>query len=185
MGVGVEADTEAAKAHFIQGMARIAHFWGFPRTLGVVYGVIYLSPQSQGLDDLAVQAGISKGAVSTTVRNLERLGMVHKQIKVGDRRDYYVAETDFWKIVQSVLRQREHSEFSQALNAVAQSLRLVTSAEYSEADDLGRFYIQRLSRMKTFFGQIDNLVAMAVAMDRVRLQTLTRFLKAGGEDQME
>ena len=39
--------------------------------------------------------------------------------------------------------------------------------------------------MKTFFGQIDNLVAMAVAMDRVRLQTLTRFLKAGGEDQME
>ena len=104
-----------AREHFIQGISRIAHFWGFPKAMGAIYGAIYLSPSPITLDDLVTQVGVSKGAVSTSVRSLERLNMVHKHIKVGDRKDYYTAEEDFWKIIKSILKEREKSEFDRAI----------------------------------------------------------------------
>lgn len=46
----------------------------------------------------------TKGAVSTNVRALERLGMVHPHFQTGERKDYYVAETDFWKITRAIFK---------------------------------------------------------------------------------
>ncbi len=34
----------AARENFINGISRIAHFWGFPKAMGAIYGAIYLSP---------------------------------------------------------------------------------------------------------------------------------------------
>ncbi|NJN53344.1 MAG: helix-turn-helix domain-containing protein [Anaerolineae bacterium] len=89
--------------------------------MGALYGSIYLSPQPVSLDELVEQVGVSKGAVSTNVRTLERLGMVHKHLEVGDRKDYYTAETDFWKVIRGVLREREQQEFDLALRAVGKA----------------------------------------------------------------
>ena len=62
-----------ARAHFIQGMSRISSFWGFPKAMGAIYGAIYLSPNPLSLDEIVIQVGVTKGAVSTHVRQLERL----------------------------------------------------------------------------------------------------------------
>ena len=99
--------TDQAREHFIQGISRIGYFWGFPKAMGAIFGAVYLSPQALTIDEIVAQIGVSKGAVSTNIRNLERLGIVHKELKLGDRKDYYSAETDFWKIVKGILRERE------------------------------------------------------------------------------
>ena len=80
---------ETSRDHFIEGVSRIARFWGFPKAMGAIYGAVYLSPDPLTLDDLVRQVGVSKGAVSTNVRTLQRLQMIHKRVKVGDRKDYY------------------------------------------------------------------------------------------------
>ena len=48
--------TNSAHDHFIKGMSRISHFWGFPKAMGAIYGVIYLSPTPTSLDELVEQA---------------------------------------------------------------------------------------------------------------------------------
>ena len=151
----MSSELDDSREHFIQGVSRIAHFWGFPKGMGAIYGAIYLSPTSVSLDDLVEQVGISKGAVSTNVRNLERLKMIHKQFKVGDRKDYYTAETDFWKIVKAVISEREKSEFDQALRSVGESLDILKRAKVStkEKETLG-FYSDRLEKMKNFFRSV-------------------------------
>ena len=101
---------DQAREHFIQGISRITHFWGFPKAMGAIYAVIYLSAEELNLDEIVKQVGVTKGAVSTNVRQLERLGMIHKKIKIGDRKDYYCAEFDFWKIVKGILKEREQHE---------------------------------------------------------------------------
>ena len=68
-----------ARENFIQGVSRISHFWGFPKGLGAIYGAIFLSPDPITLDELVGQVGLSKGAVSTHVRSLERLKTIHKK----------------------------------------------------------------------------------------------------------
>jgi len=165
-----------ARDHFIQGMSRISHFWGFPKGMGAIYGAIYLSPTPLSLDDLVEQANISKGAVSTNVRMLERLGMVHKHIQIGERRDFYTAETDFWKIVKGILREREKNEFDLALRTVEQSLESVeTGPVSSENAELAVFYHKRMQTMKAFFHNLDNLVATVLALDELRAGTIERL----------
>jgi DNA-binding transcriptional regulator GbsR (MarR family) len=172
-----------ARNHFIQGMSRISHFWGFPKGMGAIYGAIYLSPAPLSLDDLVEQANISKGAVSTNVRMLERLGMVHKHIKIGERRDFYTAETDFWKIVKGILNEREKNEFDLALRTVEQSLETVEEGPVpSEKAELAAFYQKRMQTMRSFFHTLDNLVATFLALDELRAGTIERLFGSRKEE---
>lgn len=159
----------AARENFIQGVSRIANFWGFPKAMGAIFGAVYLSPEPVTLDDLVVMVGVSKGAVSTNIRNLERLGIVHKKVIVGDRKDYYVAETDFWKIVKGILREREKNEFNLAIMSVGESLAML-ERDIENAEDVKKasFYKDRMLALKHFFDSLDNVVATLLAIDDLK-----------------
>lgn len=181
---------QQARDHFIQGMSRISQFWGFPKAMGAIYGALYLSPEPLSLDALVEQVGVTKGAVSTNVRALERLGMVHRRVQIGERKDYYIAETDFWKIIRGILREREKTEFDHALRTVTESMEMLedelSPQKGSSSEDpnlaLAAFYQKRMQNMEAFFHSLDNLVATLLALDEIRLGTLQKFLgrKNGG-----
>ncbi len=173
---------QTAKENFIQGMSRIGSFWGFPKAMGVIYGVIYLSPKLVSLDELVEQAGVSKGAVSTNVRTLERLGMVHKKMKLGDRKDYYTAEADMWKIVRGVLKEREKTEFGLALDTVGESLNMVEAATDPFDPELTDFYRERLKGMEAFFNSLDSMVAAFITLDNLRVSALPSLFRKATED---
>jgi DNA-binding transcriptional regulator GbsR (MarR family) len=186
----MDSELLAAREEFIQGMSRISSFWGFPRAMGAIYGAVYLSPTPLSLDEIVEQVGVTKGAVSTHVRSLERLGMVHKQIKLGDRRDYYEAEEDFWKVIKGVLRERERQEFDLALRTVNNSLERVDQAAVEPSDEggdpeLAHFYKQRMENMQRFFNSLDNIVATLLALDNLRLNSVSKLFgsKSAGNEQ--
>ena len=168
---------DSAREHFIQGMSRISHFWGFPKAMGAIYGAIYLSPTPSSLDELVKQVGVTKGAVSTNVRQLERMGMVHKHIIVGERKDYYIAETDFWEIAKGILQEREKSEFDQALRTVGESLEMLDGSEPDSDVGLSEFYQERMQAMQSFFETLDSLVSTILAVEGlVSLNALGSFI---------
>ncbi len=170
-----DSKINAAHQHFVQGMSRISNFWGFSKAMGAIYGAIYLSPEPVSLDELVEQVSVSKGAVSTNVRQLERLNMVHRHLQVGDRKDYYTAETDFWKIIKSILAQREQHEFDKALSTVTESLEMASQAE--EDIELSAFYQERIGAMQSFFKTLDSLVSAAMALEGlVSLSVLRNLL---------
>ncbi len=165
-----------AKDNFIQGVSRISHFWGFPKAMGAIFGAVYLSQEPVTLDELVQQIGVSKGAVSTNIRNLERLRIVHKKIILGDRKDYYVAETDFGKMVKEILRKREKNEFNQAIMTVGESINILEK-DISNAEDLqtASFYKERMSALKQFFDSLDSMVATLLAIDDIKSSTIKKF----------
>jgi len=166
-----------AHENFIQGLSRISQFWGFPKAMGAIFGAIYLSPEPISLDQLVEQVNVTKGTVSTNVRALERLGMVHQQVQIGERKDYYVAETDFWKIVRGILKEREKNEFDRAIHSVDESLQMVESVTPDSSEvAIANFYQQRLHTLQSFFKNLDNLVAMVLTLDELRISALERLL---------
>jgi DNA-binding transcriptional regulator GbsR (MarR family) len=174
-----EEQISQAHDHFVQGMSRISNFWGFPKAMGAIYGAIYLSPRPLSLDEIVEQVGVSKGAVSTNVRQLERLKMVQKHLQIGDRKDYYTAETDFWEMLRSIFQQREQKEFDQALNTVSESIEMV---DQSEADpELSRFYTERMEAMQSFFKTLDSMFSAILALEGLvglsKLKTLLEKTK--------
>jgi len=165
----------AARDNFINGISRISHFWGFPKAMGAIYGAIYLSPTPLSLDELVNQVGVTKGAVSTSVRTLERLNMVHKHLKVGDRKDYYTAETDFWKIIKGILREREKSEFDIALRSVTDSMELLPVQVNENDREISEFYRQQMEKMREFFNRLDGIVATLLALDDLRAEGVGKY----------
>jgi DNA-binding transcriptional regulator GbsR (MarR family) len=148
--------------------------------MGAIYGAVYLSPKPLTLDELVAQVGVTKGAVSTNIRNLERLNMVSKVVQVGDRKDYYEAETNFWQIIKGVLRERERSEFDRALRAVSESLEMVRGTKTTRsAEDasLEPFYEKRLCAMEAFFKTVDSVVAAILAVDDFRVSAFARVFR--------
>lgn len=82
-------------------------FWGFKRSMGVLWTVLYLQRRPMTQDELVEATGLSMGMVSMTLGELEGWGVVHRAHVARDRRRFYVAETDVQAMITRVLQQRE------------------------------------------------------------------------------
>ncbi len=103
-------------------MGRLIQFWGFKRNMGRVWAVLYLSDEPLSAKDLQDRLQLSSGAVSMTVNELARWSVVKKVWKQGDRRDYFVAEGNFWKMISRVFNERERVEILDTIDAMEEAL---------------------------------------------------------------
>jgi HTH-type transcriptional regulator, glycine betaine synthesis regulator len=81
--------------------------WGFRRNMGRMWAVLYLEDHPLSAADLGERLGLSTGAVSMLVNELEQWGIIKKTWVVGERREHFAAETSIWKMISRVFRERE------------------------------------------------------------------------------
>jgi DNA-binding transcriptional regulator GbsR (MarR family) len=168
---------EQIKKEFIEGLSHISHFWGYPKGMGAIFAVLYLSSDPVSLDELVKQSGLTKGAVSTNVRALVRLGLVYRSSHLGDRKDYYAAETDFYKSIQSILGERQNHEFDQAVRSVDTTLEKLKSAKGAMEERERKFLLERVQALQDFFEAIDSLARTVSRLDTLGIHTIQNVLK--------
>lgn len=61
-----------------QSLGQLAEFAGFNRTLGQIYGLLYLHSYALSLSEIAKNLGVSKGNVSLNTRLMERWGLIRR-----------------------------------------------------------------------------------------------------------
>ena len=162
------------KKDFTQGLSQISRFWGFPKGMGAIFAVLYLSPTALSLDEIVKETGLTKGAVSTEVRVLARMGLVHRSSKLGDRKDYYSAESDFYAAIRSILQERQNSEFDRAVRSVKDTL-TVMDENWVEDDDWN-FVYARVQALQEFFDAIDSLTKAVIRLEKLGLSNVTKIL---------
>jgi DNA-binding transcriptional regulator GbsR (MarR family) len=111
----------------IDTCGRIAEFWGFTRTMGRTFGLLYFSQQPLSQSQVQSRLRISAGSASMTLTGLGRWGVAHRVWVPGQRREHYQAETDFWKMISGVLNERERREIGAAVE-VLDKARLAVAA---------------------------------------------------------
>ena len=168
-------DLQQLKQNFISGLSNISGFWGFPKGMGAIFAVLYLTPGPLSLDELVTQTGLTKGAISTNVRGLSRLGLIHPASQLGDRKDYYQAETDFYRAVRAILQERRNSDFDRAVETVRLSLEKLEAGDHSDPERA--FLVERLHALKDFFDALDSLVNAVTRLDSLGLHTVQTVLK--------
>src|SRR5436190_5468897 len=103
-------------------IGRLMDLWGFKPNMGRVWTVLYLAGEALSAKQLRDRLQLSSGAVSMTLNELSRWGVVHKIWVQGDRRDFYEAEANIWKMISRVMREREHAEITHAIEALEDAL---------------------------------------------------------------
>jgi DNA-binding transcriptional regulator GbsR (MarR family) len=81
--------------------------WGFRKALGRIWTVLYLAGEPLPAAELQRRLQMSTGAVSMSLAELQTWGVVRKARRPGERRTYFEAETDFWKMISRVIDVRE------------------------------------------------------------------------------
>ena len=164
------------KQDFTEGLSQISRFWGFPKGMGAIFAVLYLSPAPLSLDEITTQTGLTKGAISTEVRALARLGLVHRSSKLADRKDYYEAEVDFYQSIRSILKERQNAEFDRAVSSVKETLNKLEASQVSGDEAELQFILERVRALKEFFDALDSLTKAVSKLDSLGMTTVKRVL---------
>ena len=164
------------KQDFTEGLSQISRFWGFPKGMGAIFAVPYLSPLPLSLDEIVQQTGLTKGAISTEVRILARMGLVHRSSKLADRKDYYEAESDFYKSIRSILKERQNSEFDNAIRSVQETLKELESGSVSGDEAEVQFVYERIKALQEFFDAIDTLTSAVIKLESLGLGNVKKIL---------
>lgn len=118
---------------------------GLPRSMGEIYGLLFISPRPLALDDLVEKLGISKGSASQGLRALRELGAVREIEVDGSRRAYFEADVELKRLVGGFIREqvRPHLESGQ----LKVSRLLETAADEPDVE-MRRFYDGRIERLE-------------------------------------
>jgi DNA-binding transcriptional regulator GbsR (MarR family) len=162
------------KQDFTEGLSQISRFWGFPKGMGAIFAVLYLSPTPLSLDEIVRETGLTKGAISTEIRALARMGLVHRSSRLGDRKDYYEAEADFYAAIRSILKERQNSEFDRAVRSVKDTL--TTMENNWVENEEWNFIYERVQALQSFFDAIDTLTRAVVRLESLGISNVTKIL---------
>ena len=145
---------DAVRDSMIKGLGQLTDFFGFSPVMGHLYGALLMSPEPLSLDRLEEIVGRSKASVSMNMRALDRWGMVREVWVKGDRRKYYEAESDLWKVVKTIIESRERREVGIAVDVLEENTRKLEEAKprlTEEERELAEYYLARVRDVQEFF----------------------------------
>jgi DNA-binding transcriptional regulator GbsR (MarR family) len=106
------------KEKFIESWGKMASEWGINRTMAQVHALLLISPTSLTADEVMEQLDISRGNANMNIRALMDWELVHKQLRPGERKEFFFAEKDMWKVVTNIMTQRKKRELDPMLKVL-------------------------------------------------------------------
>ncbi|MEK8129020.1 transcriptional regulator [Paenibacillus filicis] len=116
---------EKARFQVIDAIAKTMDLYGVNYTFGQLYGIMFFEDRPMTLEEMQAFMNMSKSNMSYAVRSLSETQMVSKLKEKDERKDLYVAETDFFKTFQAFFAtklQREIEVMQEAIQAALPEL---------------------------------------------------------------
>lgn len=164
-----EAELLAADA-----IGDVIEHWGFRKALGRIWTVLYLAGDALGAAELGEALQMSAGSMSMSLTELQRWGVVRRVWKPGERREFYEAETDFWKMISRVVHDRERSLASSVRERLEAARALLRQAPSTAAN---RARIERVGRLLQFAGAAESVIESFLASRRADFSEFSNLLQ--------
>jgi DNA-binding transcriptional regulator GbsR (MarR family) len=123
---------------------RIAGVLSLPRSIGELYGLLFISPDPLCIDDCMQKLKISKGSTSQGLKILRSFGAVKPVYMPGDRRDFFTAEAELRKIVSGFVNEQIRPHLDSGKERVARIQLLLAE----EPPDRKEFFAERIKRLQ-------------------------------------
>jgi DNA-binding transcriptional regulator GbsR (MarR family) len=133
-----------AKQQFISNWGAFGTHWGINRTMAQIHALLLISPDTLTQDDIMEELDISRGNVNMNIRELINWGLVERVLLTGERKEFFSAEKDIWKVVKQIVKERKKRE----LEPMLQLLDRLEEVEGDKRDKNVKAFIDTVSRIK-------------------------------------
>lgn len=153
-------ELEEGKEKFLQAWGTLGSSWGINRTMAQVHALLLISPEALSAEEIMHELNISRGNANMNLRALIDWGLVSKELKAGERREFFAAEKDIWKVAKQVIKERRKRELEPMLQVLTELKQIEGKAGDKEAE--------------AFVSTISNLLDVSEKADK----TLATMIKA-------
>ena len=108
------------KLKFIEAWGKLGSELGINRTMAQVHALLLISVEALTTEDIMEQLSISRGNANMTLRDLIGWGLIEKQHKAGERKEYFFADKDVWNIARQVAKERKKRELEPILKILGE-----------------------------------------------------------------
>lgn len=140
-----------AKAQFIQTWGLLGAQWGVNRTMAQIHALLLIAPDPMSAEDIMEALNISRGNVNMNVRELMNWGIVEKMLVQGERKEFFIAEKDIWKVGTAIARERKKRE----LDPVVKVLMQLNKVEGDPKDRHVKSFRDAMQNIQKFAQQTD------------------------------
>jgi DNA-binding transcriptional regulator GbsR (MarR family) len=163
-----------AKQQFISSWGAFGTHWGINRTMAQIHALLLVSPDPLTQDDMMEELNISRGNTNMNIRELINWGLVERILLTGERKEYFAAEKDIWKVVKMIVKERKKRELEPMLDL----LNKLEEVEGDKRDKKIKTFIDTISSIKKIGKQADKTLDMLVkAEEQWFLNSMLKFFK--------
>lgn len=108
-------DYQEGKEKFITAWGVFASQWGINRTMAQVHALLLISHEPLTCDEIMDELQVSRGNCHQNLHGLIDWGLVYKDVKMGERKDYFFAEKDILTIIRQIIIHRKKKELEPVL----------------------------------------------------------------------
>ena len=133
-----------ARQQFISSWGAFGSNWGINRTMAQIHALLLTSPDPLTQDDIMNELDISRGNTNMNIRELINWGLVERVIVHGERKEFFQAEKDIWKVVRQIVKERKKRE----LEPMLQLLDRLENVEGDKRDRQVRTFVDTVSGIR-------------------------------------
>ena len=148
---------EEAKQQFINSWGAFGTQWGINRTMAQIHALLLISTAPVTQDDIMEQLTISRGNVNMNIRDLIGWGLVERIIVSGERKEYFTADKNIWKVATQIIKERKKRELDPMLKLLSQ-LENIDDKKEKETKE----FLTVVGDIKKLGSQADNLLDIMI-----------------------
>jgi DNA-binding transcriptional regulator GbsR (MarR family) len=103
-------ELKEAREKFVEAWGTFGSAWGINRSMAQVHALLLISTDPLSTEDVMEQLNISRGNANMNLRALIDWNLVRRVLKSGERREFFEAEKDVWKVATHITRERKKRE---------------------------------------------------------------------------
>lgn len=145
---------EEKKQKFIETWGCLAPKWGITKTMAHIHALLLCSKKPMCADNIMKSLDISRGNICMNMKCLIDWDLVEGISIEGDRKEYYIAEKDMWKIFTNIIRKRKQQELAPLQNLLNELCAQPTENESEESKE----FDTRVCEMKLFADKADGML---------------------------
>ncbi|WP_119793082.1 GbsR/MarR family transcriptional regulator [Flavobacterium anhuiense] len=149
-----------AKNKFVQTWGALGSQWGINKTMAQIHALLMVSNEAVSMEDIMEELQISRGNASMNLRALMDWGIVYKEFKAGERKEFFTAEKDLDELAVKISRERSKRE-------IKPTLKILKEVSTIEAKDSAeeKHFVDQTEKLYEFVLKVDNMLDKITEMN--------------------